>query len=99
MCVPCALSGMAAAAEIATDPGDYAALPPDALQAMSHIQSLGRRDFLMFGSIAASLVLASLEREAMRRALDECAGNVRLAAKRLGISRATLYRRIHSGEV
>jgi len=43
--------------------------------------------------------LAKLEREAMRRALDDCGGNVRLAAQRLGISRATLYRRIHSGEV
>lgn len=33
-------------------------LAPDALQAMSHIQSLGRRDFLKFSSIAASLALA-----------------------------------------
>jgi transcriptional regulator of acetoin/glycerol metabolism len=37
--------------------------------------------------------LTSVEIEAMRAALDACGGNVSAAARRLGISRSTLYRR------
>ncbi|HET8745352.1 MAG TPA: sigma-54-dependent Fis family transcriptional regulator [Ramlibacter sp.] len=38
--------------------------------------------------------LRSISRSAIRRALDEAAGNVSEAARRLGISRNTLYRRL-----
>ena len=37
--------------------------------------------------------LTGVELEAMRAALDACGGNVSAAARRLGISRSTLYRR------
>lgn len=37
--------------------------------------------------------LTNVELEAMRAALDACGGNVSAAARRLGISRSTLYRR------
>ncbi|WP_018993041.1 sigma-54-dependent Fis family transcriptional regulator [Aromatoleum toluclasticum] len=39
-------------------------------------------------------VLPLLEKDAIHRALQETSGNVRLAAEILGISRATLYRRL-----
>jgi transcriptional regulator of acetoin/glycerol metabolism len=38
--------------------------------------------------------LDALERQAMQAALDACAGNVSAAARRLGVSRSTLYRRL-----
>ena len=38
--------------------------------------------------------LDALERNAMQDALDACRGNVSAAARRLGISRSTLYRRL-----
>jgi transcriptional regulator of acetoin/glycerol metabolism len=41
--------------------------------------------------------LGSIEREAMREALHASGGNVAQAARRLGISRSTLYRRYLSG--
>ncbi len=43
--------------------------------------------------------LLSMERNAIQKALGECGGNVSLAARSLGISKATIYRRIKSGEV
>ncbi|GAB3028548.1 sigma-54-dependent Fis family transcriptional regulator [Oleiagrimonas citrea] len=38
--------------------------------------------------------MEQLQREAMRAALDACHGNVSAAARRLGISRSTLYRKL-----
>ncbi len=44
---------------------------------------------------AAPDALAEIEREAVRRALADAGGNVSAAARRLGISRTTLYRKLH----
>jgi transcriptional regulator of acetoin/glycerol metabolism len=41
--------------------------------------------------------LDTLERDAMRMALEACGGNVAAAARRLGVSRSTLYRRAIAG--
>ena len=38
--------------------------------------------------------IAEFERDTLRVALDACGGKVTLAAKRLGISRATLYKKL-----
>jgi DNA-binding NtrC family response regulator len=40
------------------------------------------------------LNLAKIETALIRKALDECAGNRTLAAKKLGISRRTLHRHL-----
>ncbi|MCF8481067.1 MAG: sigma-54-dependent Fis family transcriptional regulator [Rhodospirillum sp.] len=42
--------------------------------------------------------LETLTREAMRAALDACGGNVSQAARRLGVHRSTLYRRLTEAE-
>jgi len=40
--------------------------------------------------------LQVLEDEEIQKALQECGDNIALAAKRLGLSRATLYRKLHA---
>ena len=41
------------------------------------------------------LRLAELELDAIRRMVDECGGNISEASKRLGVSRNTIYRKLH----
>jgi len=43
--------------------------------------------------------LREIEDRAIQHALKVCKGNVSLAAKQLGVSRATIYRKVKSGEV
>jgi two-component system nitrogen regulation response regulator GlnG len=50
-------------------------------------------------SAAYRAVLDPVERQLIRRALDECGGNQSLAAERLGIHRNTLRRRIRELEI
>ncbi|MNN74120.1 Limonene hydroxylase [compost metagenome] len=45
-------------------------------------------------TLPASGALEEIAEAAMRQALAECQGNVSAAAKRLGINRSTLYRRL-----
>ncbi|MDF2999548.1 MAG: modulated sigma54 specific transcriptional regulator, Fis family, partial [Xanthobacteraceae bacterium] len=45
-------------------------------------------------SPSSDATLDALTVEAMRRTLEACDGNVSLAARRLGINRSTLYRRL-----
>lgn len=42
--------------------------------------------------------LQDVERETIRRAVDEARGNISVAAKRLGVSRNTIYRRLRWNE-
>ena len=44
------------------------------------------------------LALQALELQAMQQALQACGGNVSQAARRLGVSRNTIYRRLRSSE-
>lgn len=41
--------------------------------------------------------LRDLQRQAMRRMLDECGGNISKAARRLGVNRSTIYRQLFAG--
>ena len=45
-------------------------------------------------SVDTDIDLQAITDSAMRRALEECDGNVSAAARRLGVSRSTLYRRV-----
>ncbi|MBT5534894.1 hypothetical protein HOK31_17640, partial [Candidatus Poribacteria bacterium] len=49
-------------------------------------------------ALAASDPLGALEAELVRRAVDECGGSRERAAKRLGISRTTLWRKLRSAD-
>jgi len=48
-----------------------------------------------FSAGVAGTMLVDVERDAIRHALEEAGGNVSAAARRLGISRTTLYRKLH----
>ena len=56
-------------------------LPPDILAAPAT-------------SPSAAGTLDALTVEAMRQAVEACGGNVSQAARRLGVNRSTLYRRL-----
>ncbi len=49
------------------------------------------------GSAAASATLAQIHRQLIDQTLAECQGNVSQAARRLGVSRGLLYRRLREG--
>jgi transcriptional regulator of acetoin/glycerol metabolism len=64
-------------------------LPPEfrrALEQSAHAVPSGE------AALAGTVELAALEASAVRRVLSDVAGNVSLAAKRLGVARSTLYR-------
>jgi transcriptional regulator of acetoin/glycerol metabolism len=44
--------------------------------------------------LADGAALSEIERGAMEQALEACEGNMSAAARRLGVSRSTLYRRL-----
>jgi transcriptional regulator of acetoin/glycerol metabolism len=50
----------------------------------------------MAPSPAAPQNLDELSRSAIKRALESCHGNISEAARRLGISRQTLYRKLNT---
>ncbi len=57
-----------------------------------------RSDDIVAMALAASDPLAALEAELVRRALEECGGNREQAARRLGVSRTTLWRKSRRSE-
>ena len=56
----------------------------------------GSPDDVIALALAADDPLATLQRELIRRILQECNGNSQQAARRLGISRTTLWRRLRA---
>ncbi|MCR6701237.1 MAG: sigma-54-dependent Fis family transcriptional regulator [Dokdonella sp.] len=70
-------------------------LAPAAVIEPEHLPDGLRRGPLSTAPTAdADADLQAITDSAMRRALDECDGNVSAAARRLGVSRSTLYRRV-----
>ncbi len=54
------------------------------------------REDIVARALLADDPLAALENELVRRVLEECYGEVQRAAKRLGISRITLWRKLRT---
>ncbi|MDQ0509634.1 sigma-54-dependent Fis family transcriptional regulator [Ancylobacter amanitiformis] len=69
-------------------------LPPDIRAAMPEPCRITLHDSSAPSLPEGEMSLDALTVEAMRRTLDACGGNVSQAAKRLGINRSTLYRRL-----
>ncbi|MCZ6676407.1 MAG: sigma 54-interacting transcriptional regulator [Candidatus Poribacteria bacterium] len=57
------------------------------------------KDDILTLAFMAEKPLATLERELIKKVLAQCDGKPKLAAKRLGISRTTLWRRLREEEV
>ena len=55
---------------------------------------VGRADDLVARVLAEENPLQALERETVQRVLEQCGGKAALAARRLGISRVTLWRKL-----
>ncbi len=55
---------------------------------------IGSKDDIVTLVLMGENPLATLERELIQRVLEQCEGKPKLAAKRLGISRTTLWRRL-----
>jgi len=55
---------------------------------------VGRPDDLVARVLAEENPLQALERETVQRVLEQCGGKASLAARRLGISRVTLWRKL-----
>jgi transcriptional regulator of acetoin/glycerol metabolism len=64
-------------------------LPPDLTQAPHAADEIGPQGYD---------ALDVLQANAIRRALEACAGNVSAAARRLGVSRSTIYRALQRRE-
>jgi transcriptional regulator of acetoin/glycerol metabolism len=77
---------------------DWQHLSDDLLEDLSDQEAKGHVDRAMApeqpSTADGSQNLAQLSQAAMRQALDHCGGNMSQAARRLGISRQTLYRKL-----
>ncbi len=88
------LAGMLRALLALAEPGEplpLSALPPDILNLPAAGEAVASPARALPESDGS---LSSLTREAMARAVEECNGNISRAAKKLGIDRSTLYRRL-----
>jgi transcriptional regulator with PAS, ATPase and Fis domain len=54
----------------------------------------GAKDDLVALALLSGSPLATLEKELIKKVLEQCQGNPQLAANRLGISRTTLWRKL-----
>jgi transcriptional regulator of acetoin/glycerol metabolism len=54
----------------------------------------GAKDDLVALALLSVSPLATLEKELIKKVLEQCQGNPQLAANRLGISRTTLWRKL-----
>ena len=61
-------------------------LPPN-------VRSIGEKKIVVNTSSTLNTWIEKLEEEALRKALLECEGNISLTARKLGIGRATIYRK------
>ncbi len=92
------LAGMLRALLALAEPGEplpLEALPQEIVQHGSLPERRGAEDMpAATAAKAGDTSLSALTLEAMARAVAECDGNVSRAAKKLGIDRSTLYRRL-----
>lgn len=54
----------------------------------------GAKDDLVALALLSGSPLATLEKELIKKVLEQCQGNPQIAANRLGISRTTLWRKL-----